>query len=136
MRFRFQRAGTVRAANKLKRSTPSATCWPAKVDLSSSAKAFQKAVQRDPSLASGDNNLGIVFARMKRFDEAERAFQRAIEKVPDFAEAYYNLGCLYLETGHPDRAIVVLRRALVAKPDYAKARAKLEQALARVSGGR
>ena len=105
-------------------------------DLSSSAKAFQKAVQRDPSLASGDNNLGIVLARMKRHDAAEQAFQRAIEKVPDFAEAYYNLGCLYLETGHPDRAIAVLRRALDAKPDYGKARAKLDQALARVSDKR
>jgi tetratricopeptide (TPR) repeat protein len=105
-------------------------------DLSRSAEAFRKAVARDPSLASGDNNLGIVLAQMERFDAAERAFLQAIEKAPDFAEAYYNLGCLYIQTERRERAIRVLRRALDVKPDYGKARAKLEQALARVPDNR
>jgi Tfp pilus assembly protein PilF len=102
-------------------------------DLSSSAGAFRKAVERNPALASGHNNLGIVLARMKQFDAAERSFERALQEAPRFAEAYYNLGCLYLESGRNQRAIQVLRRALDIKPDYANAKAKLEQALAKTN---
>ncbi len=102
-------------------------------DLSSSAEAFRKAIERYPSLASGHNNLGIVLARMERFDSAEQSFERAIQEAPGFAEAYYNLGCLYLQTGRKQQAIPVFRRALDLKPDYANARTKLEQALADVS---
>jgi tetratricopeptide (TPR) repeat protein len=99
-------------------------------DLPSAALAFQKAIQRDTSLAAGHSNLGIVFARMKQFGDAEKAFLQAIENDPAFAEAYYNLGNLYIETENIDQAIQMFRRALAIRPEYARARAKLEQLLA------
>lgn len=99
-------------------------------DLSSSALAFGKAVERDPSHAPSHNNLGIVLARTEQVDAAEAAFRQALEKDPDFAEGYYNLGNLYLQTGKADQAIQMLRRALAIRPDYARARAQLEKALA------
>jgi tetratricopeptide (TPR) repeat protein len=105
-------------------------------DLSNAALAFQKAVRQDPSLASGYNNLGIVLARMKELEEAEHAFQQAIKKKPSFAEAYYNLGSLYLQTQRAELAISVLRQAIALKPDYEKARARLQQAMARLSDKR
>jgi len=50
------------------------------------------------------NNLGILKANQKEYDEAERIFRQLIELDPNYASPHYNLRRIYFETGQYDRA--------------------------------
>ena len=41
------------------------------------------------------NQLGILYRRQGRFEEAEAAYLKALAEDPDYALAHYNLGVLY-----------------------------------------
>ena len=50
------------------------------------------------------NNLGILKANQKQYDEAEKIFRELIERDPNYASPHYNLRRIYFETGQYDRA--------------------------------
>jgi tetratricopeptide (TPR) repeat protein len=67
------------------------------------------------------NNLGIVRAEERRFDEAVAFFEKTLQLQPDFAEAHYNLGNVLGDTGCIDKAISQYQQAVRLKPAYVKA---------------
>jgi tetratricopeptide (TPR) repeat protein len=58
------------------------------------------------------NNLGILKANQKEYDEAERIFRQLIERDPNYAAPHYNLRRIYFETGQYDRADEELWKAI------------------------
>jgi tetratricopeptide (TPR) repeat protein len=50
------------------------------------------------------NNLGILKANQKKYDEAEKIFRQLIEMDPNYSSPHYNLRRIYFETGQYDRA--------------------------------
>lgn len=66
-------------------------------------------------------NLGILYARSNRRDQAIGALLKAVSLKSDNALALNWLGILYRETGDLGRARVAYERALDADPNYALA---------------
>ena len=77
------------------------------------------------------NNIGFLYLRQRRLNEAADALREAVQLQPDFAEALVNLGSVYLLRQEWEEAISVLTRATEVKPDYAAAYGNLGVAYAR-----
>jgi len=86
---------------------------------------FQVLIKKFPRLTGPYINLGIIYTRSGRKQEAETALQKAIAIKPDNAAAYNQLGILYREAGHFKKAEQTYQKALAINPDYAYAHLNL-----------
>ena len=75
------------------------------------------------------NNLGAVYAALRRIPEAMACYQRALERNPSFDEAHNNLGNAWKDLGNVDEAIACYRRALALNPNSVEAHNNLGNAL-------
>jgi Flp pilus assembly protein TadD len=76
------------------------------------------------------NNLGILYLRTQRRDEAVASFETCIRVAPGFDQSYLNLARIYVLEGAPEKARAVLVALLKQHPDQAQAQrmlAKLPQ---------
>jgi tetratricopeptide (TPR) repeat protein len=73
------------------------------------------------------NNLGILYLRSGRRDEAMARFEECIRSAPEFDQAYLNLARVYAAEGTPDKARIVLEALLRQRPGNAQAQAALDQ---------
>jgi Flp pilus assembly protein TadD len=72
-------------------------------DLSSAELALQAALAESPSLPQISKNLGDIYYRVGRFDEAWEAYQRAVRLHPNLGDdLHFKLGNLALKRGEPD----------------------------------
>jgi len=76
-------------------------------------------------------NLGNVFIKEKKTDEAIRQYKKAIEIYNNYADAHYNLGIALGLQGKHDEAIKEYYTVLRLEKDYWKARFRLADALAK-----
>jgi len=83
--------------------------------------AYRKVIELNPGAAGALVNLGTIYYRLRRFDEAEHYYRNAIAADPDYPLAEFNLGNLYDEQGRLDEALSHYRRALELHPNYADA---------------
>ncbi|HTP32262.1 MAG TPA: tetratricopeptide repeat protein [Candidatus Acidoferrales bacterium] len=83
--------------------------------------AYRKVLELNPGAAGALVNLGTIYYRLRRFDEAEKYYRRAIEADPGYPLAEFNLGNLYDEQNRTDEAFNHYRRALALNPNYADA---------------
>ena len=82
---------------------------------------FNGIAQQNPGLASPHTNLGILYYRQGRLDQAEAAFKEALKHDDkDYVAANY-LGMIYRLQGRFGEAKAAYLQALAAKPDYALA---------------
>lgn len=65
---------------------------------------FLIAAKMDPQNALAANNVGFVYSRLQRMDDAIQWTKKAIEIDPRRAVAYQNLGDLYYQLNRPDDA--------------------------------
>jgi tetratricopeptide (TPR) repeat protein len=86
---------------------------------------WREALRRAPNHWLILNNLGLVAARKKRYDEAIDDFQRSIRLRPSYADSHMNLGRTYAETGDDEKAEAQLRAAVDLAPLYVPARNEL-----------
>jgi len=97
--------------------------YKARGDPSKAEEHFRRAIDKKPDYADARNNLGIVLAGRKAWDEAIREFEAAAANVmyttPE--RAYFNLGEAYRVKGDPANAEGAYRRALRANELYAPA---------------
>jgi tetratricopeptide (TPR) repeat protein len=71
-------------------------------------EAFNRAIDKDPQLASAYNGRASAFQFSGRPDDAVRDWKKALEIKPDFVDVYFNLGIAYLQIGNKSAALEVL----------------------------
>lgn len=88
---------------------------------------FEKAIDEyvEAQLANADRpeahlNIGLLYAQIERFGEAETEYQTAIKLQPSFVPAYVNLSDLYRMQGKDDEGERLLREALKLSPQNAE----------------
>ena len=75
----------------------------------------------DSRNAAAFNNLGFIYKKLDRLDEAIKAYELAIAADTLFAQAYNNLGQLLKMRRADERAVGFFRQAIAIKPDLAEA---------------
>jgi Flp pilus assembly protein TadD len=88
---------------------------------------LQKAIAARPDYPEALNNLGILYLRTDRKDEAEKSFRESIRVAPEFDQSYLNLARLYAIEGDTQKARLVLLELLKKHPGYPLAEQMLTQ---------
>ena len=65
--------------------------------LSESAQYLKKATEIYPDYLDAWNNLGIVYKKQGKLEEARALYTQNISRDPNYAKNYYNLGTLYFQ---------------------------------------
>jgi len=65
---------------------------------------LKKALARNPRLHEAHYQLGLVYERQERWEDATGAYRKALDLKPDYARAYYRLGQTYLRLGKRKQA--------------------------------
>jgi len=82
-------------------------------------KAFQKAIELDPTDAAGYEQLARLYAKTGRLNEAVATYETAIKARPEDPNLHYFLGTLYSFGGAQDKAIERYEDAIRYGPDLA-----------------
>ncbi|MBW2542671.1 MAG: tetratricopeptide repeat protein [Deltaproteobacteria bacterium] len=82
-------------------------------------KAFQKAIELDPTDSAGYEQLARLYAKTGRLSEAVTTYEAAIEARPEDPNLHYFLGTLYAFGGAQDKAIERYEDAIRYGPDLA-----------------
>ena len=77
----------------------------------------------------GANNLGLVFYRQGKLDEAVRWCSEALKLMPTCAEAHNNMGTILERQGKLDEALGSYWEAIRYKPGFAEAHSNLANVL-------
>ena len=83
--------------------------------------AYKKVLELNPGAAGALVNLGTIYYRLRKFQEAEKYYLAAIEADPGYPLAQFNLGNLYDEQERLADAFDYYRRSLALNPNYADA---------------
>jgi tetratricopeptide (TPR) repeat protein len=84
-------------------------------------EAYGKAVELNPAAAGALVNLGTIYYRQRKYEQAQRHYENAVEADSSYPLAHYNLGNLYDEQGDVTRAEEHYATALKLNPQYADA---------------
>ncbi len=97
-------------------------------DFDGARQAYEEAARQLPGRAELDYNLGDVYMKLGRPDDAKRAFQAALGQADDSLRArdYYNLGNALAGLDQKQDAIAAYRQALKVDPHFEPARHNLE----------
>lgn len=90
-------------------------------DLNGAAYHFLEVTRLDPARAGAHVNLGAVYNRLERYDEAIAALRKGIQLDGSRAEGYYNLGVVYRQREQLEMAIQAYREATRINPRMADA---------------
>ena len=97
--------------------------------LSEAARCLERAAE----LREGDpetlSSLGVVYARLRRFDDGRRMFRKILESEPHAPQVWSNLGTLELSAGNRGAAADAFRQAVAADSNFAAAWRGLAAAL-------
>ncbi len=98
--------------------------------LEDTTRAFEllaRALEARPDYPEALNNLGILYLRTQRRDEAVASFEKAIEVAPDFDQPYLNLARVHVIEGDKEAARAILQRLLARHPNHPAARQMLSE---------
>ena len=88
---------------------------------------LQRALAARPAYPEALNNLGILYLRTGRPEDAKRSFAESMRVAPDYAQAYLNLSRVYAMEGDKVKARAPLEELLKIHPDNAQARKELDE---------
>ncbi len=91
-------------------------------DWSTASTRYQAAMQIAPSCVEAAVNLGVIYNRLNKPEEAVRTFKKALDKNPNIFAAHLNLGITYFRTARYDLAEKSLRTALSFNAQHTQAR--------------
>jgi tetratricopeptide (TPR) repeat protein len=86
-------------------------------DQSAAERELLQALRESPKETLLFFNLGVVYERTTRLDEAAAAYEKAVTLRPDFADAWVNLGTVRARQGDLKRARESWERAVVLDPN-------------------
>jgi Flp pilus assembly protein TadD len=79
-----------------------------------------------PGYPEALNNLGVLYLRTRRRDQAVASFEECIRVAPEFDQAYLNLARVYTLEDMPEKARNILVELLKHHPDHALAKTMVE----------
>lgn len=90
-------------------------------DLEKSGRFFLDAILIDGNFSAAHNNLGIVYTKMFKWNEAVEHFKKALSNsmYQNPESAFSNLGTAYYKLGQCDLAIIAYRDSLKRAPAFA-----------------
>jgi len=92
-----------------------------KKDVLKAAKELERAIGLDPGFAEAHDDLGVAYACLGRYPEAELELRRTIELIPEESLPRSNLAWVLLAMGRRAEAEANVRRAIQLSPDSASA---------------
>ena len=78
---------------------------------------FRKDIELEPDLADNYEQLGVLFSRMQKDEEAQRAFHEALKRNPKNDGAYLGLAKLYQKQAKLREALKMVDTALRLSPE-------------------
>jgi protein O-mannosyl-transferase len=105
-------------------------------DLEEAASHLRESLRINPADAEAHNNMGGVYQRRRRYEDAIKEHEEALRLNPQLVEARYNIGVCHQALNRMDLARAQYAEAIRAQPDYAMAHYNLATtltALARLS---
>ncbi|WP_418315477.1 tetratricopeptide repeat protein [Piscinibacter sakaiensis] len=87
-------------------------------DDNTAIKRLQRAIELEPRNASLHNNLGNIFRRRDREEEAFEAYRTAILADPQHVDSICNLAVMVRARGAIDDALAIFGQALAVDPDH------------------
>jgi tetratricopeptide (TPR) repeat protein len=90
-------------------------------DLAEAVGHLRESLRLNPNDAEAHNNMGGVFQRMGKFEEAIEEHQEALPLNPQLVEARYNIGVCDQALNRMEEARTQYAEAIRAQPDYAMA---------------
>jgi tetratricopeptide (TPR) repeat protein len=108
--------------------------WTDMGDYSRAMSAFQRALDRDPSLAKAHYFSGLAQLRWEHEAEALDEFHAALKLAPDDADAKIGIGYVFMQQGKQAEAIELFRSVLTTHPENGNAHYQLGKLL--LDGGK
>jgi Tfp pilus assembly protein PilF len=91
-------------------------------DYQSAERGFQEVLRQEPRNIAALSNLGVVYSRTNRADEAISVYRRALQLSPDDKAILLNLGLVYLRQEDHARALPLFARVVEIDPQHLQAR--------------
>ena len=101
-----------------------------KGDVAGAIEQLKLAINVHPSFMNAYNELGVLYLRTNKLEDADAAFQEALKIVPDSYSPMVNRGIANVMMKRYGEAVPILRKALIKNNDSAVAHFFLGQALA------
>ncbi len=74
-----------------------------------------------PDYPEAHTNLGNIFAKLNRFEDAEMSYESAMESDPNYSEAFFNFGSLMETNGKYGKAAIAFEKVLKINPEHTAA---------------
>jgi tetratricopeptide (TPR) repeat protein len=91
-------------------------------DYQAAERGFQTVLRQEPRNIAALSNLGVIYSRTSRADEAIAVYQRALKLSPDDQAILLNLGLVYLRLENHARALPLFERVVAIDPNQLQAR--------------
>jgi Flp pilus assembly protein TadD len=91
-------------------------------DYPAAERGFRAVLQREPGNVAALSNLGVIYSRTNRSDEAISAYRRALKQQPNNAAILLNLGLVYLRREEHSKALPLFQRVVAMNPGQMQAR--------------
>jgi tetratricopeptide (TPR) repeat protein len=91
-------------------------------DYAAAERGFQSVLHEQPRHLGALSNLGVVYSRTNRADQAITVYRRALRFSPDDKAVLLNLGLVYLRQEAHGRALPLFARVVAIDPEHLQAR--------------
>jgi tetratricopeptide (TPR) repeat protein len=93
-----------------------------KAELDKALDWFNKAVTTKPDYADAHYDLGLVYERQGKLQDAIAKFEELLRTTPNDANTAFQLATLYYRDGKKDESRALFEQIVISNPDYANAR--------------
>lgn len=91
-------------------------------DYDAAERGFQSVLREEPRQIAALSNLGVIYSRTHRADQAIAVYRRALRLSPDDKALLLNLGLVYLRQEAHARALPLFARVVEIDPGHMQAR--------------
>ena len=91
-------------------------------DYPAAELGFQAVLREQPRQVAALSNLGVIYSRTNRADQAIAVYRRALRVSPDDKAILVNLGLVYLKQEEHSRALPLFSRVVALDPQHMQAR--------------
>lgn len=91
-------------------------------DYQGAERGFQAVLKEEPRNVAALSNLGVIYSRTNRADQAIAAYRQALQASPDDKPVLLNLGLVYLKQEAHKQALPFFERVVALDPQHLQAR--------------